>query len=101
MKIAALLSGGKDSIFSFMHCKGLGHEIIALGNLFPPVSVSDAGSSALNSPTESSNDGDKDEVDSWMFQSIGHDLIAGIAKCLDLPLYRQRLDRKSVQVIHS
>lgn len=35
MKVLALISGGKDSCFSMMHCVANGHEIVALGNLCP------------------------------------------------------------------
>ena len=33
MKFVALLSGGKDSVFSIMECEALGHELIAVANL--------------------------------------------------------------------
>ena len=34
MKILALISGGKDSIFNIYKCLQSGHEIVALGNLY-------------------------------------------------------------------
>ena len=34
MKVLALISGGKDSIFNIYKCIEQGHEIVALGNLF-------------------------------------------------------------------
>ena len=34
MKVFALISGGKDSIFNIHKCVQEGHEIVALGNLF-------------------------------------------------------------------
>lgn len=36
MLFAALISGGKDSIFSIMECISHGHELVALINLSPP-----------------------------------------------------------------
>ena len=34
MKVLALISGGKDSIFNIAKCIEQGHEIVALGNMF-------------------------------------------------------------------
>jgi diphthine-ammonia ligase len=34
MKVFALVSGGKDSIFNIIKCQEQGHEIVALGNLY-------------------------------------------------------------------
>ena len=36
MKVLALISGGKDSCYSLIECRRLGHEIVALANLHPP-----------------------------------------------------------------
>lgn len=52
-----------------MKCVQDGHEIVALANLYP-------------------TDG-KEELDSYMYQSVGHDAIESIAKCLELPLFRR------------
>ena len=64
-----LFSGGKDSTFNMMKCVQEGHEIVALANLYP-------------------TDG-QEELDSYMYQSVGHDAIESIAKCFDLPLFRR------------
>ena len=69
MKVVALISGGKDSIFNMMKCEENGHEVIALANLYPP----------RNGPKE---------LDSYMYQSVGSEVIEDVAKCLGLPLYR-------------
>lgn len=68
-KVIGLISGGKDSIFNLMKCVELGHEIIALGNLYPP----ELGK----------------EIDSYMYQSVGGHLIENIAMALEKPLYRK------------
>lgn len=34
MKVLALISGGKDSIYNICRCIDQGHEIVALGNLY-------------------------------------------------------------------
>ena len=70
MKVVGLISGGKDSCFNLQHCIANGHELVALANLFPPVQ-------------------DQDELDSYMYQTVGHDNVHLIAECLELPLYRQ------------
>ncbi|KAH9263868.1 hypothetical protein BASA83_012686 [Batrachochytrium salamandrivorans] len=78
MRVVALISGGKDSCFNMMHCVSNGHTIVALANLHPP--------STANS----------DELDSYMFQTVGHDVITHYAECMELPLFRQDLAHGSV-----
>ncbi|KAI8098970.1 uncharacterized protein BX664DRAFT_377147 [Halteromyces radiatus] len=71
MKVIALISGGKDSAYNMMQCVAHGHDIIALANLKPPIASG------------------KDELDSYMYQTVGHDAIQYYAECMDLPLYRR------------
>ncbi|KAG0300495.1 hypothetical protein BGZ98_009133 [Dissophora globulifera] len=73
MKILGLISGGKDSFYNLMQCVAHGHEIIALGNLHP-------------APQDK-----KDELDSYMYQTVGHDVIHLYKECLGVPLYRQEI----------
>ena len=35
MRVVALISGGKDSIFNMMQCVAEKHKIVALANLHP------------------------------------------------------------------
>ncbi|GAB4836098.1 hypothetical protein Ancab_001015 [Ancistrocladus abbreviatus] len=72
MKVVALVSGGKDSCFAMMKCIQYGHEIVALANLMPV-------------------DDSVDELDSYMYQTVGHQIVVSYAKCMGLPLYRRRL----------
>ncbi|ABN65776.2 adenine nucleotide alpha hydrolase [Scheffersomyces stipitis CBS 6054] len=72
MKFVALISGGKDSFFNIHHCLSNGHELVALANLYP----------------EEQN---KDEIDSFMFQTVGHDIIDSYSECLGVPIYRQAI----------
>ena len=72
MKVVALISGGKDSFYSIVECHRMGHEVVALANLHPP-----------------STSGD--EMDSFCFQTVGHDVIEGYAECLGVPLIRQEI----------
>jgi diphthine-ammonia ligase len=51
MKVIGLISGGKDSCYNLMQCVAAGHEIACLVNLHPPEGV--------------------DELDSYMYQSVG------------------------------
>ena len=73
LKIVALISGGKDSFFSLLHCLANGHDVVALANLHP----------AEASSTE--------DTDSFMYQTIGHAVIPLYEKALGLPLYRQEI----------
>ncbi|CEP12589.1 hypothetical protein [Parasitella parasitica] len=78
MKIVALVSGGKDSCYNMMQCVANGHEIVAIANLKPP---SESG---------------KDELDSYMYQTVGHDAIHLYSECMQLPLYRREIIGGSV-----
>ncbi|KAI8058125.1 hypothetical protein BDF22DRAFT_663954 [Syncephalis plumigaleata] len=73
MKVVALISGGKDSCFNMMHCRANGHEIVALANLYPP------------------KHSGKDELDSFVYQTVGHDAIHWYAECMNLPLLRREI----------
>ncbi|KAJ3190557.1 ATP binding domain 4, partial [Irineochytrium annulatum] len=72
--------GGKDSCFNMMHCEANGHKIVALANLRPPAA------------------GNKDEIDSFMYQTVGHDAIHLFQECMGLPLFRREIAGKSVQI---
>lgn len=76
MKVFALISGGKDSIFNIKRCIDQGHVIVALGNLY-------------NYDEEAKEQGK--ELDSYMYQTVGSNLSTAIAQCLDKPLYRQKI----------
>ncbi|KAI5949946.1 hypothetical protein KGF57_004456 [Candida theae] len=76
MKFVALISGGKDSFFNIYHCLSQGHELVAIANLYP-------------------QDESNDEIDSFMFQTVGHDIIDYYSQCLEVPLYRQKIVGKS------
>ncbi|KAB0799176.1 hypothetical protein PPYR_07056 [Photinus pyralis] len=82
MKVVGLISGGKDSCYNLMQCVAAGHEIVALANLMPQ---------------------SKTEIDSYMYQSVGHEAIDLIAEAMQLPLYRKEItgDSKSVGINYS
>ncbi|SCV00720.1 LAME_0G11584g1_1 [Lachancea meyersii CBS 8951] len=72
MKFIALVSGGKDSCYSILHSIRQGHELVALGNLYP-------------------NDEERQELDSFMFQTVGHNLVKWYETCTGLPLVRRAI----------
>lgn len=74
LNVIALISGGKDSLYSILHCIRNGHRVVALANLRPP------------SPP-GGDDGEED-MDSFMYQTIGHNVIPLYESALDIPLYR-------------
>lgn len=61
-----------------MLCERHGHVVVALGNLHPVL------------------DG-TDELDSYMYQTVGHQLVTAWAACTGLPLLRGRLHGSSKQ----
>jgi diphthamide synthase (EF-2-diphthine--ammonia ligase) len=95
MKFVALVSGGKDSIFSAMEATAEGHTLVALANLYP-------------------RDVAQQEVDSHCFQTVGHHLVTvrrverrrlsrahhhrpqAIAECIGVPIFRRALLGSSV-----
>nr|XP_048710052.1 diphthine--ammonia ligase isoform X2 [Caretta caretta] len=79
MRVVALISGGKDSCYNMMQCVAAGHQIVALANL---------------RPTE--NTEGTDELDSYMYQTVGHHAIDLYAEAMDLPLYRHTIKGTSV-----
>ena len=62
-----------------MLCRQYGHEIVALANLLPP-------------------DDEVQELDSYMYQTVGHNLIGAYAECMGLPLFRKRLGGTSKSI---
>ncbi|PNF17010.1 Diphthine--ammonia ligase [Cryptotermes secundus] len=68
MRVVALISGGKDSCYNMVQCVAAGHEIVALANLRPE---------------------NKDELDSYMYQTVGHQGIELYAEAMGLPLFQQ------------
>ncbi|XP_077119979.1 diphthine--ammonia ligase isoform X1 [Ranitomeya variabilis] len=77
MRVVALISGGKDSCYNMMQCVTAGHQIVALANLRPPDSA-------------------VDELDSYMYQTVGHQALDLYAEAMALPLYRATLSGSSL-----
>ncbi|GAD98236.1 hypothetical protein AN1653.2 [Paecilomyces variotii No. 5] len=80
LNVIALISGGKDSLYSILHCIKHGHRVVALANLHPPLppatSQDEAGAE------------EQEDMDSFMYQTIGHGVIPLYETALGIPLYR-------------
>ncbi|CAA9962368.1 ATP-bind-4 multi-domain protein [Pyrenophora teres f. maculata] len=78
LNVVALISGGKDSLFSILHCQANGHTIVALANLHP-------------APATGDDDDDNEDINSYMYQTVGHSVIPLYGEALGIPLYRQEI----------
>lgn len=83
LNVVALISGGKDSLFSILHCLAQGHKLTALANLYPQAP---AQSKAV----------DDDDINSYMYQTVGHSVIPLYELALGIPLYRQPIAGSAV-----
>lgn len=82
MKVVGLVSGGKDSLYNLIKCVEHGHTIVAIANLHPVLKGT----------------GDEvQELDSFMFQTVGHTAVSAIAEALGVPLVRRSFDGKAKQ----
>ncbi|KAL6081252.1 hypothetical protein STEG23_025072, partial [Scotinomys teguina] len=73
-------SGGKDSCYNMMQCIAAGHHIVALANLRPD-----------------ENQVESEELDSYMYQTVGHHAIDLYAEAMALPLYRRTIRGRSLE----
>jgi diphthine-ammonia ligase len=87
LKFIALISGGKDSLFSILHCIQNGHECVALANLYPP----DAQHDETGKQIENEQD-----TDSYMYQTVGHSVIPLYEDALGIPLYRRAISGTAI-----
>lgn len=92
LNVIALISGGKDSFFSVLHCLRNGHRVVALANLHP---ASDAASAETQivEPVQGQSQQDiaDGDLNSFMYQTVGHEVIPLYAQATGLPLYRQAI----------
>ncbi|KAJ5090849.1 hypothetical protein N7532_009533 [Penicillium argentinense] len=80
LNVIALVSGGKDSLYSILHCIRNGHRVVALANLHPEIKS--------HASSGSKDQGDEEDIDSFMYQTIGHSVIPLYEEALGIPLYR-------------
>eukprot|EP00347_Sterkiella_histriomuscorum_P002612 403367470 len=78
MKFVGLISGGKDSIFNLLQCISYGHELVCVANLHAPVQREDQ------------------EMDSFMFQTVGVEIADQIAQCLEVPIIKAEIRGQSL-----
>ncbi|KAL6945751.1 hypothetical protein ACO0OE_002728 [Hanseniaspora uvarum] len=67
MKFVGLISGGKDSHYNILHCIKNGHSLTCLANLRP-------------------SDKSQQELNSFMFQTCGHDLLSKYNLVTSIPI---------------
>ena len=82
LNVIGLVSGGKDSFFSLLHCLANNHRIIALANLYPPRELSQG------EPPE--------DLNSYMYQTAGHGVAPLYSDALDLPIFRQEISGSAI-----
>eukprot|EP00466_Bigelowiella_natans_P015110 jgi/Bigna1/33495/e_gw1.2.107.1 len=77
MEAVALVSGGKDSCMAILKSQQYGHRIVAIANLIP-------------------ENTEHDEVDSYMYQTVGHSIIKTIAEAIGVPLFQRKIKGKPI-----
>ena len=77
MNFIALVSGGKDSIFTAIQCIAKGHKLICLANLYPVTSK---------------------EIDSYMYQTVGSEMVQAISDAIGVPLFRRGITGSPINV---
>lgn len=93
LNVIALISGGKDSLFSLLHCLENGHRLTALANLYPS-----AGEGESKPESDDRDDTvEQDDLNSFMYQTVGHTIVPLYAECLGLPLYRRAITGSATQ----
>ena len=83
MKFVALVSGGKDSIYSILQAQDAGHELVACVHLARPIVVA--------------VDSDEEREESYMYQTAGSEVVKTLAEeCIQVPLIHYVRQGKSV-----
>ncbi|TVY85712.1 Diphthine--ammonia ligase, partial [Lachnellula willkommii] len=75
--------------FSILHCLRNGHKVVALGNLYPAPGPGEGSGEADNN--------DEHDLNSFMYQTVGHTVIPLYEQALQIPLYRQPIIGTAVQ----
>ena len=84
LDVIALISGGKDSFFSVLHCLANGHRVVALANLHPPAPPTPHQDGGAEGEAEQEED-----LNSFMYQTVGHQVVPLYAEATGIPVYRQ------------
>ena len=91
LNVIALISGGKDSLYSLLHCVQNGHKVVALANLYPPKSREDKDGNVDCHDVDEIDLQEADDINSFMYQTVGHSIIPLYSRALNLPLYRRAI----------
>lgn len=95
LNVVALISGGKDSFFSLLHCRANGHRVVALANLHPAAPArrqeDDGDLQTAGDHADDDQGGAAADLNSFMYQTVGHEVIPLYAEAVGLPLYRQEI----------
>jgi diphthine-ammonia ligase len=102
LNVICLISGGKDSFYSLMHCLRNGHTVVAIANLYPPAPAAPEAASAVKAegqrqgqrgqdvsvPLDEYDGHDDPDLNSHMYQTAGHTILPFYDEALSIPLYR-------------
>ncbi|KAK4659868.1 hypothetical protein QC762_113050 [Podospora pseudocomata] len=102
LNVIALISGGKDSFYSLLHCRENGHRVVALANLFPSAAGAGTGTGRTSPSSSVSDDAapppgatipdqEEEDLNSHMYQTVGHSIIPLYAEATGIPLYRKAI----------
>lgn len=103
LNVVALISGGKDSFFSLLHCQANGHNVVALANLYPPrkgnekdekgevTAILPGQQVVTDDKGEEGQEQEEEDLNSFMYQTVGHKVIPLYADATGLPLYRRAI----------
>jgi diphthine-ammonia ligase len=100
MQYVALLSGGKDSCYNLLHCAQNGHQLVAAASLRPEAGKGPTAPWQVSVETwyDYAWSAFAEELDSYMYQTVGQDAIHLIAQALDVPLYRQTITGSALEM---
>ncbi|CAP64915.1 uncharacterized protein PODANS_1_13060, partial [Podospora anserina S mat+] len=102
LNVIALISGGKDSFYSLLHCRENGHRVVALANLFPSAAGTGTGTGRTSPSSSVSDDAapppgatipdqEDEDLNSHMYQTVGHSIIPLYTEATGIPLYRKAI----------
>src|SRR5271168_2079464 len=94
LNVIALISGGKDSLYSILHCIHHGHNVVALANLYPQLPADSHSGPSNGAQTSRLVSGD---IDSFMYQTVGYSMVPLLKPALNLPMYRYPISGKATQ----
>ena len=96
LNVIALVSGGKDSFYSILHCIQNKHKVVALGNLYP-LAPQAKPQPKENADNEETSEDEEQDLNSFMYQTVGHTVIPLYEAALEIPLYRQQITGSAIQ----